>query len=715
MTSALPWYQRCRRWGQTNLTEDDPLHYDHDFWREHWRRTRTQGVIVNAGGIVAYYPSKFPHHYRAEHLGERDLYGEINQAARDEGLAVLARMDSNRAIKPFFDEHPDWFGENKQGEPLRGRGRYMACVNGPYYKEFIPELLREIIERYRPDGFTDNSWTGVGRNYICHCRNCRAKFQNDHASQLPAEPDWDDPVYRLWVRWNYQCRLENWDLNNEVTKAAGGPDCLWLGMVHSEPIGGHVNFAHLPEIGKRTPILMTDQQSRTVGGFEQNAHAGMLLHEVSSWSTNIPESMSLYLRGPLGFRLAANPPLEAQHWMIEGMAGGISPWWHIVGAGMDERRKHRTADALMAWHEANEVYLQDREPIASVGILWSHENSDFHGRDDPKLRVLSPYRGWIYACIRARIPWLPIHADFIEKQIGRLRTLILPDLRAMSQEQVAALEKFVASGGHVIASGLPASLDETGAALETSRLSKLLGVRFTGDRAGLDAATPEDWEKNPSNNYLRLDFSDDRARHPIVAGLGDTDIVAFGGTTEVVEALPGTDVAATFVPGFHGYPPEFAWMHTPRTSIPTLLTREAEGGGKVVYFPADIDRCLDLRKLPDHADLLRETMRWTLQQQEVLRVEGEGYMDCHLYRQEDRLILHVVNLTGCNLWPAYLEYVPPIGPLRIEVALPEGREVREASCRVSGERFDGEASAAGWCQIQLERLEEHALIVMELA
>src|SRR6266498_3137509 len=81
LDAARPWYRRCYRWGQTNLTEIDPTRYDDTWWRQHWRRTRVQGVIVNAGGIVAYYPSRFPLHHRALYLGERDLYGEIVAAA----------------------------------------------------------------------------------------------------------------------------------------------------------------------------------------------------------------------------------------------------------------------------------------------------------------------------------------------------------------------------------------------------------------------------------------------------------------------------------------------------------------------------------------------------------------------------------------------------------------------------------------------------------
>ena len=86
--AEAPWYKTTLRWGQTNLVECDPARYDADWWREHWRRTRVQGIIVNAGGIVAYYPSQFPLHHRAETHGERDLYGDIVKLAREEGLTV---------------------------------------------------------------------------------------------------------------------------------------------------------------------------------------------------------------------------------------------------------------------------------------------------------------------------------------------------------------------------------------------------------------------------------------------------------------------------------------------------------------------------------------------------------------------------------------------------------------------------------------------------
>jgi hypothetical protein len=155
-TGPQPWYRRTLRWGQTNITEIDPAGYDIGWWRQHWKRTRVQGVILNAGGIVAYYPSKYPLHYRPPLLDDRDLYGELAKAAHDDGLVVFARMDSNRTHEAFYKAHPDWFARDAAGSPYRAGELYVTCVNSLYYEQYIPSILQEIIERTHPEGITDN-------------------------------------------------------------------------------------------------------------------------------------------------------------------------------------------------------------------------------------------------------------------------------------------------------------------------------------------------------------------------------------------------------------------------------------------------------------------------------------------------------------------------------------------------------------------------------
>lgn len=265
--NPLPWYRRTLRWGQTNITEADPAHYDIEWWRGYWKRTHVQGVIINAGGIVAYYPSKYPLHYRPKALGDRDLYGELAAAAHSDGLVVFARMDSNRAHEEFFDTHPDWFARQHDGSPYRAGEHFVTCINSPYYDEYLPDILREIVERSHSDGITDNSWAGLGRGSICYCENCKKRFRAHGGGEIPHEKNWDDANYRKWIEWNYARRIEVWDLNNRTTQAAGGPDCIWSGMNSGSIAGQSASFRDYREICHRAQIIMLDHQSRGDSGF----------------------------------------------------------------------------------------------------------------------------------------------------------------------------------------------------------------------------------------------------------------------------------------------------------------------------------------------------------------------------------------------------------------------------------------------------------------
>jgi hypothetical protein len=744
----LPWYRRTYRWGQTNLTELDPVRYDAAFWREHWRRTRIQGVIVNAGGIVAYYPSRHPLHHRAIHLGERDLYGEIVAAAREDGMAMLARMDSNRADERFYLEHPDWFAVDLDGRPYRAEDRYVACVSSPYYDEFLPEILREIVERSHPDGFTDNSWSGLERARICHCVHCQRAFRDKTGLTLPRARDWDSQAYRQWIVWSYARRIEIWDLNNRVTQAAGGPDCLWIGMNSGDVIAQSGRFRDYKAICERTEIIMLDSQRRNnVGGFQANGEAGGLIHGLLGWDKLIPESTALYQAGEPTFRVASKPEPEVRLWAVEGFAGGIQPWWHHIGAYHEDRRQYRTAESLFRWHEANEQYLIDRQPIATVGILWSKENIDFYGRDAADERVLQPHLGMRQALIRARIPYLAVHADHLDRDADSLGVVVLPNLGALSDAQCASIRRFVERGGGLIASGESSRYDEWGDARPDFALADLFGVHATGSRHGSSGNADPSWESWARHSYLRLTpelragvygpqigteppvtsgtsgTSGTGGRHPVLAGFEETDILPFGGRLEVVRASEAAEVPLTYVPPFPIYPPETSWMQHPTSSLPALVLHERSaggsgpgtdtgtGGGRVAYLPADIDRCFGRDNLPDHANLLGALVRWAARDRLPLRVEGAGLVDCHLFRQPGRLILHLVNLTNAGTWRQPVHELTPIGPLRVQVRLPEGMTAQSARLLV-GESSVPVSVADGWATVAVPMILDHEVVVL---
>ena len=725
--TASPWYRRTLRWGQTNITERDPVRYDIAWWREYWKRTQVQGVIINAGGIVAYYPSKFPLHRRAQFLGDRDLFGELCRAAHADGLVVFARMDSNRAHEDFYRAHPDWFAIDASGKPFRAGDQFITCINSGYYDEYIPDILREIVERDRPEGFTDNSWSGLGRASICHCENCARKFHEKTRQPLPRGKNWDDAVYREWIQWNYARRVEVWDLNNRVTRGAGGSDCIWAGMNSGSIISQCQSFRDYKEIAARADILMLDHQSRSdASGFQHNGEAGKLIHGLLGWDKLIPESMAMYQAGKPTFRLSAKPEPEARLWMLEGFAGGIQPWWHHIGAYHEDRRAYRTAGPVMRWHRANEEFLVNRAPIASVGVVWSQQNYDFYGRDNVDELVELPFRGITQALIRARIPYLPIHADHLELEAANFSLLILPSFAAMSEAQVSGVRRFVERGGGLIATGETSLCNPWGEPRADFALADLFGVHALESRAAASDATPPKSAGETQHTYLRLlpgsrghveptgtSLKPEGAaeRHLVLRGFEETDILPFGGTLTPLRVDPGATVPLTFIPSFPIYPPETAWMREPRTDIPGLVLRTGTNGGRVAYLPADLDRRFARDNLPDHGNLLANLVRWAARDHLPLVVEGPGLIDCHLYRQPDRLILHLVNLTSAGYRRQPVDELIAVGPLRVRVTLPYGLRPRKARLLVSA-RSTALKSGKDWVSFELKSILDHEVVVL---
>jgi len=713
-----PWYKRTYRWGQTNITEKDPIRYDIPWWREYWKRTRIQGVIINAGGIVAYYPSELPLQHRAEFLNGRDLYGELVSAAHADGLAVLARMDSNRTGEDFFAQHPDWFARDIGGQPYRAGDKYITCVNSPYYTEYIPAVLREIIGRSHPEGVTDNSWSGLGRDSICYCENCARAFRNAAGASLPRKHDWDDAVFRRWIDWNYARRLEIWDFNNRVTKSAGGPDCLWLGMNSGSVLNQARSFRDCRAVWTRAEILMLDHQSRGPAGFQENADTGNLVHSVMGWDKIVPESMAMYQAGTPYFRHAAKPAAEARMWMIEGLAGGIQPWWHHIGAYQEDRRAYQTAEPVLRWVEENQPLLVNCLPLATVGVVWSQRNTDFYGRDDAADLVEAPYRGFVQALVRARIPYVPVHIDDIERRAASLKALILPNIAAMSDAQAAAVRRFAQSGGAVIATGVTSLYTDLGDPRSDFALADLFGTHWL-------AAPGEEraWASQSAHSYVRLlpelrahvwgpEVGDEPkpagARHPVLKGFDETDIIGYGGTLVPVRTEPGVSIAFTFVPDFPTYPPETSWMRTPVTDIPGLVTREGE---RIAFMPADLDRRYARNAYPDHGTLLANLVRWAAEGEIPIKVKGPGLLDCRLYSQPGRAILHVVNLTGAGS-PFLDEDALSVGPLDISLRLPPG--VRGRSLRLTPAAVSTPMSVKdGWAHFSLQSLRDHVMAILE--
>ena len=86
----------------------------------------------------------------------------------------------------------------------------------------------------------------------------------------------------------------------------------------------------------------------------------------------------------------------------------------------------------------------------------------------------------------------------------------------------------------------------------------------------------------------------------------------------------------------------------PKTNIPGLILNSMPGGSRIAFMPADLDRQFGRYNLPDHGDLLANLIRWASKDDIPLVIECAGLIDCNIYHQPGRMILHMVNLTSAG-------------------------------------------------------------------
>jgi hypothetical protein len=330
------------------------------------------------------------------------------------------------------------------------------------------------------------------------------------------------------------------------------------------------------------------------------------------------------------------------------------------------------------------------------------------------------------ALVRARIPYLSVHLDDLDRDSSGLALLILPNLAAISDEQCSSLRRFVERGGSLIATGVTSLYNEWGDPRKDFGLGDIFRAHPTGSRLGTPDSQERQWAAGSFHTYLRLapelrarvdgpKAGDEPApsgkRHTVLEGLEETDILPFGGMLEPIQIDPRAIVPMTFIPPFPVYPPETAWMREPKTNIPGLILNTHEKGGRIAYMPADIDRRFARDNLPDHGNLLANLVRWACYNNVPLRVEGPGLIDCHLYTQPGRLILHLVNLTSAGTWRAPIDELIPIGPLRVRVQLPNDLWGGSMQFLVSA-TSPSVSVDNGWAIFEVQSILDHEVVVI---
>jgi len=693
---APSWIDRPMRWAQLTLVEDDPGKFDLAFWLDYFVRTRSDAVCLSGGGCVAYYPTQVPFHHRSAWLGERDVLGELIAGCRRLGMVVIARTDPHATYDDAQAAHPDWIAVGADGQPRRhwaSPEMWLTCALGPYNFEFMTEVKREIMTRYRVDGIFINRWDGSGP---CFCEHCRADFRSATGFELPRATDPRDPVQRAWLLWRQERLFALWRRWDDAVRAINPDSC-----VIPNTGGGATSSLDMKRIGELAPTLMADHQARH--GLMAPWANGKRGKEFRATMGRKPivGIFSVGLEEPYRWKDSVQNAAEIRLWALDGIANGLRPWFTKFAGSINDPRWLKPVEDLYNWCARVEPYLRNERPLARVGMVYSQQNAWFHPRAQDSGEDAS--LGWYQALIEARVPFEMVHDGLLDAgHLADFRTLILPDIAALSDAQCAQLRQFVERGGGLVATRETSLCDEWGAPRGNFGLADLFGVDFAGRTEG------------PMHNaYLRLEH-EAAPGHPLLAGLEDAPRIVHGGwRVEVTPRGKFPPSPLTLIPSYPDLPMEKVFMRTPRTDVAQVFLRTV-GAGRVAYFPWDIDRTFWEVLDVDHGRLLRNAVAWATNEEPSLTVAGPGVLDVAAWRQRNSLTVHLVNLTNPMMMKGPIREFLPVGAQRIRLKLPPGAAVSRVHFLVSGE-VSASRPADGWLDIAVPSILDHEVVAIDLA
>ena len=697
---AEGWYGRPMRWAQLAFVEDDPGNYDLSFWLDYFQKIHADAACLSAGGVVAFYPTEIPLHYRSRWLGTMDPFGDIVAGCRKLGMNVIARTDAHACHEDVYDAHPDWIAVDVHGNKRRHPSDdqyWITCALGPYNFEFMSEVHREIMRKYMVDGIFTNRWSGSG---MCYCEHCQKNFRDFSGLDLPRTSAPQDPAQRQYIVWNQKRLFDLWRLWNEKIREIN-PHASYIANAG----GGALSPLDMKTIGELAPTLFADRQGRSgpmapwangKNGKEYRATMG---------KKAIAGIFSVGIEDKYRWKDSVQSGDEIRLWVADGIAHGLRPWFTKFNAKIIDRRWLPVVEEIYQWHYANEAYLRNEQSYARVGMVYSQQTAAFYGGEKARALVEDPALGFYQALIEARIPFEMVHDRLLDRQhIAQFRTLILPNIAALSMLQCQQLREFVENGGNIVATYETSLYDEWGVRRQEFGLASVFGVSFAGAAKGPMLNSYLSLQKDPTTGEF----------HPLLAGLEDASRII--NATNQVDIKPlSQDVNSPLqiVPSYPDLPMESVFSPPIKTRNPGVFIRTS-GRSRVVYFPGDIDRTfwevLDF----DHAKLLRNAVLWATNETVPVTVEGQGVLDISVWGQRNSVTVHLVNLTNPMMMKGPVREVIPIANQRLRIQIPEGRRVARAKLRVAGKAvpFMSEQNSI---LLDIASIGVHEVIALDLA
>ncbi|MCF2488765.1 family 10 glycosylhydrolase [Dyadobacter sp. CY347] len=585
-------------------------------------------LLINAGGIMAFYPTKLDFHYANPFMKENVL-GDVIRKCHQNNIKVIVRFDFSRVHESIYKAHPEWCYISPKGERIINTDMYVVSINAPYVQEKAFKIIEEVIDMFPIDGIflnmpgyqVNNPYEGKYHGIDQNDFDKKAFATYSNGKVLPTEENKADTLYQKYLEFKKHT-VENW--SEKLHK-----------LVKSK----NEQIAICTYSDKFVDIIRHESQSMTTLPYWPYTASDNVSNAVNSFPEHIISNASIQ---QISFqsRYNAVEPQEVQIRLYENIANGSGLDLSMMGdmRGYEDERNYEVIRKVYAFHKKHEAYFGKYKSMAKIAVIapgaW------------PSGEPMQEYRGIQLMLREAHIPF-----DIIEDgQIGNLsekvksyKLIILPEITYLKPEAIKVLKEASKGGTNLIATNRT-MFDSP----ET--LQELFGAKIEkkdNDGAGnyLVPDNPNIFKSFPGQKMLFWKFN-----------LGLYDL---SGTDE--KLLP---VLSKGRPG----PPEIIGGHEP-TGYYALGIKNHEKS-KALIFPINLGRIYYMHGYQEHRNLLLDAINYVLpeasqdiQTNAPQRVEVilKEFLKNNVSNKEkttsEGLILHLVNLTGFS-GNTYFEPLP---------------------------------------------------------
>ncbi len=387
------------------------------------------------------------------------------------GLKVDTYVQWNTMIyEPFFAEEPraqNWIQRNASGRPVmltygyQQSFRYRPCFANPEYLAYLEKIVRFAVQEVKTDFIHFDNFDLNPEPDSCHCEHCVRGFRSFLRTKYTPEkrkerfgfenvdyvnpPEWNaqnppqkmeiifDPAIQEWI--DFRCQIMSDALYRMARVAKSlNPEVVIEVNPHGITGGNRAWEAGLDHARflKHTEVFWTEERNLPAWLPDGRLVSTIRSYKLARAFRNVLFTYTYTQESAIAECLAFNQTI--------GYAGQdpLTP----------AMRKY------LGFYRSNRDLYIGAEDSGNVAVLRSYASIAYHNARAQLSAILIEQ-----ALIQAKIPFDLIFDEQLAN-LSKYRVLILPESQCLSDNQLAAIRRFVENGGGLVATGQAGLYDE---------------------------------------------------------------------------------------------------------------------------------------------------------------------------------------------------------------------------------------------------------------